>query len=187
MADEATNWVVPAGSGLSKVLDPATLRSCDANTGANVPPNQTFDPSKQKRSDDLVAMVVARIRGAVRNGGRVQVSATPSSVPPEAEQHALVLAAWALTAAKPVMSMVVVGPTGVFSPFKSLVDKAEAWLKDVAAGEPVTEPTDPVGTDGVTAVSDDNPAVTGPVNWGDYRGRKADYATGTEPLDMTTD
>ena len=90
-------------------------------------------------------MAVARIRAAVKNGGQVPLSLTPSSVPPEAEQHALVLAARAMTASTANLGAVVVTMNGgIVSPFNDLVKIAEKWITDTGSGANLpTYPTDP--------------------------------------------
>lgn len=110
-----------------------------------------------QRATEMLRMTVARIRHAVRRGGRSPLSNTAGSVPPEAEQHALVLTADAMTASTPNLGQVVVTPMGgTGGPWKDLVAQAKKWLADVLAGEfAPTYPTDPMQQgDGTELVPD---------------------------------
>lgn len=184
----ATNWKVPTGKDLNKVLDQKIIDAAQANVGdSGTQPTPTVDIGAPLKTDAAVSLAVARIRGAIQSAGRQPLSVTAGAVPPEAEQHALVLAAWTLTGSNPPLSMMVVGPNGVYSPFKTLVDKAEKWLLEVFDGQSVVGPTDPTGQDYTTAITDTNLAISA-ANWGDTTGRAADFEAGTVvQVDMTTD
>lgn len=141
MANLDTDWIVPKPGDLERVISQLVLNAAE----------RTVQTAGTRMTENL-RMTVARIRGAVRGSGNAPLSATPSSIPPEAEQHCLILTARAMTASTPNLGSVLVGPTGaVYSPFDQLVKAAEKWMSDVAAGDyiPVT-PTNPIQTgDGV--------------------------------------
>ena len=94
----------------------------------------------------VLAQVVARVRGTIRDAG-FEVSATAGTVPPgPAEQHVPVLAAWAMVAGAPgVAGLAINGADGAeVRGFADLYDKAEEWLKWLRedADADVTAPTD---------------------------------------------
>lgn len=139
----ATNWKTPSISDLSAFMNAAVLNGAQASS------------TIQER---VLGFQVAKIRGTILNAGRCPLAVTAGTVPPEAEEHALVLAVRALTAGSPLLAPVVeagAGKTG----FGRAVDDAEEWLKSVRKGQSVTPATDPTGADGVTAVSAVNPAA----------------------------
>lgn len=189
----ATNWKTPAPADLQKVMSALVLGATDANTSPNAAPNAPIDPNAARRQQDTLTLTIQNIRGAIQNTGRYPLSVTPGSVPPEAEQYALVLAADIMTAATPRMDMVVASVTGMYVPWKDLVKDAKTWLKSVQDGDSVTTPTDPTGQDYLTPVTADNPAIQA-THWGDMYGTDSQYAAGVNgsnnnfgPPDMTTD
>jgi len=84
--------------------------------------------------------VVARVRGiiATRSRGH-QISLTPGSVPPEAKQHVLVLAARQLIDSIPVMASAISANDN----YPTLYTQAENWIKNIMEGGSVTSPDDP--------------------------------------------
>lgn len=113
----------------------------------------------------LVALQANRIRGTIASVSRVALSVTEGSVPPEGEQHALVLAAVAClnSLAKPLADFAV--PEGL----KDMAKAAEDWIKSIKDGNTVTEPTDP------------DPDWVCRSSYGDYSGEDP------TPVDMATD
>lgn len=157
MADP-TNWIVPKGSDLKKVLDQIVVKAADANTGDDAQVNQPLDPDAAKRSDDAIDLVVQRFLGCIKNAARQPVSLTAGAVPPEAKVHVLVLSAFLLTASKPNLMMIVTPDGAIYAPFNQLVKTAEAWFKGVNDGDiTVTFPSDPTGQDYLTEVTATNP------------------------------
>lgn len=138
-----------------------------------------------------MALAIARVRGAIQTGGRIPVSATLLSVPPEAEEHVLIIAAWSLVAGRQGgMDIVVVGPHGNISAYYNLYQKAEAWVKAAQDGTiSPTPPTDPLSSGVISTV--DGSIVQPGVKWGDLYGTDAEYIAGTAagaaPYPMTTD
>jgi hypothetical protein len=136
----ATNWVVPNTSDVRAVLaDPAVDRA-----------NAIGATDSLTRLDSLLLMTIARVRGVIDSSSRNPLSATASSVPPEAQFHVAVLTARALVNSIPTMASAL-EPGNEFSNY---TQKAEDWLKDVRNGLRVTLPTDPL-----------TPALSGPT-WG---------------------
>lgn len=189
-----TNWIVPVSTDLNKVLSQTVISSIDANVGTDGQnPLAAVDQNKLLRSQEVVRMAINRVRGAIQAGGRIPLSLTSSSVPPEAEMFTLAIAAWEMVAAQPdVGSAVIIGPHSNVSPFYNEYQKAEAWLKSVTEGSTAfTSPNDPAPT-GVNGV-DGYPTPLG-VNYGDVYGTKGLYdavRAGTAPAmaapyDMTT-
>lgn len=125
-------------------------------------------PGGGYRSDAALLGAVERVRGAIVAGGRIPLSLTPSSVPPEARQHTLILAIYAMAAAVPTL-----GPFVASEPFKDLNAKAEKWLERVEEGGVVTTPADP-----------DTTNFSGP-SWGDLYGENTAGVGGQ--VDLTTD
>lgn len=82
--------------------------------------------------------VVKRIRAAIGTANRVPLSATTGSIPPEAEQHALVMIAAQLSASVPQLNDFVASAA-----FKLMHEKAEDWMSEVHKGLNITRPSDP--------------------------------------------
>lgn len=152
----ATNWTVPLITDLDSVLTSVVTNPAD----------ETLTVGTRKSA--TLALIVANIRGTIGAAGRVPLSLTASSVPPEAAQHALILTVQMLVGAKPNLIQAVVGPNGsIYIPFNDLVKKANDWLKGIKDGDTCTVPTDP-DTDFV-----------GGIMWGDAYGADTDYEAGT--------
>lgn len=136
MAD--TDWIAPQVQDLEKVLSQLVLNATERMK------NQPMGASNSRGTENL-RMAVARVRAAILAGGQSALSQTAGSVPPEAEQHALMLAARAMTGSTPNVGSVVVSISGgVYSPFDTLVKAAEKWLADVQSGAVIpTNPTNP--------------------------------------------
>ena len=134
----STNWVVPAAANLDSVMSQLVVNAAEVPQGGNQPP--------QYRSTTLLNTAgIAVIRAAIQTGGRTPLSATASSVPPEAEVHAYVLTVDTMTASTPNLGMVVIsmnGSTG--GPWSDLVRAAKKFVADCRAGLNVTPPVDPV-------------------------------------------
>ncbi len=99
-----------------------------------------------ERLTPVLAQVVARVRGAIRDAKKQAVSATAGTVPPgPAEQHVPVLAAWAMVSGAPgTAGLAINGVDGAEQRgFTDLYDRAEEWLKAVSEGTLLVEaPTD---------------------------------------------
>lgn len=183
----STNWKTLTGANVVKVVARLVVKNSQENTGSDVMPGLPFDPGAENRADELVRMVVDDFRGAIQIGGRVPVSLTESTVPPDCERDALNFAAYQLFNSIPTLQMAVLTEKGAVSPFAKFYDAAMKRLENIRKGEAVVPPTDPCGVDYVTAVSDTNPAVCG-VSWSDMRMTDKEYADGdVAELDMTTD
>lgn len=136
----------------------------------------------KKRITGAIAMVTQRMRGAIQAAGRFPLAVTASTIPPEAVQHACVLAVQLVVGSQPTLIAAIVTPGGVYSPFDKMVGVAEKWITSVMEGGPVTYPTDPTGSDYATPADPAlNPVPSG-VRWGDSEGQDSDTG-GT--LDMT--
>ena len=117
-------WTVPTKDNVQDFMAVAVL------DGTNATP---FGGSE--RISQVLAAVVARVRGAIEAGGKVGLSATAMSVPPEAVQHTLVLTAEAMVASTPQVDRFTMGDA-----FVRMVERAEKWLQDVQSGD--VEPTE---------------------------------------------
>ncbi len=125
----ATNWIVPVSDDLSIVLAQPVI-------------DKAIEVGKVDASTtvaDVLALVVARVRGVIRNNSRNQLSATAGSIPPESKQHVLILTARQLIDAIPGMSATM----ATSEEFGKLYTKAEDWLTDIKKGGNVTVPSDP--------------------------------------------
>lgn len=133
-----SNWAVPSSADLAVVMNTQVLLPTSPNAVA------------------ALALAVGRVRGTIQTAGRVPVSVTAGSVPPEALQHALVLTVALLTGAFPNLASLVDADGGKTG-FGQLVEQAEQWLDRIEKGASCIGPTDPVGMDGINAVSATNP------------------------------
>lgn len=176
----ATNWKVPTGADLNKVLSVAVVTQANQNTANGTAPNDPLDDTAATRRDELVAMAVEEVRGAIQSAGRQPLSVTEGAVPASAVAHTLYLAAWRLLMSTPGVPMVVIGEQAAARRF---YDDAVKFLDALRKGNTIERPTDPTGVDYLTAVSDTNPALQS-VEWGDLYGDAAAYEAGkvTTPI-----
>lgn len=174
-----TNWSVPTGADVRKVLSLLVEEKSNQNTGADYSSADPYNDAEANRRDDLVNQAVAELRGRIRQAGRVPLSVTAGSVPAESVRHVLNHAAWQLVISTPSLQMVIVTEKGVSAPFAKFYEEACQYFDKVATGQicPVP-PTDPCGQDWTTAVSDANPAIQGGVKWGDVLADDTDYDAG---------
>lgn len=180
----ATNWKVLTGDDLWKVVSRAVVKKVDEDVDGDTYTNNAIDTSLTTRAKECVRMAIQEIRANIQKGGRVGFSLTPDSVPPEAEWHALAIAAYRLCLPVPGLLAVVMNEGGVFSPLGKMHADALAWCKRTDDGGPVTPPSDPTGEDYETAVSDTNLAVQA-IRWGDAGGTSRAGTAGQ--VDVTTD
>jgi hypothetical protein len=128
----ATNWIIPTESGLTSLLDGIVLKPV----------------SGLGRGSKVVAMAVARIRGAISTGNRTPLSLTAGSIPAEAESHCYYLAIWFLVPSTPPLAQYVINPPGSGKSAMMLgIEDAQQYLKDLKAGQPSEYPSDPQLTD----------------------------------------
>lgn len=175
----ATNWTAPTGADLALVLNWSLILKANQNLAddaANAD-QARVDLDAANRRNELVAMAVEEVRGAIRSGGRYPLAVTASTIPPEGKRHVLNLAAWQLINSTPNLNMAILTEKGVSMPFAQFYQDAKAWLAGLDRGGSLTRPTDPTGIDYVTAVSDTNPAIES-ISWGDLYGTDAQYAAG---------
>lgn len=142
MADE-TNWITLTGSDLGEVLCLEVQQSQNETIGATAQPGAPLDPQQANRRDALLATVIAEVRGAIDAGGRIPISATPGTIPPEAKRHALNLVAFQMVASLPNLKMFIVFEGGTYSPSATLAKNAEAFILALRKGEQVTYPSNP--------------------------------------------
>ncbi len=125
----STNWIVPVAADLSIILAQPVI-------------DKAIEVGKVDASTtvaDIMALVVARVRGVIKNNSRNQLSATVGSIPPESKQHVLILTAHQLIDSIPGMSATM----STSEEFGKLYTKAEDWLKEIKEGGNVTVPSDP--------------------------------------------
>jgi hypothetical protein len=174
----ATNWITLTGADIRLVLAAAAQDQTNENTAEGTEAGSEVDLGADNRRDLLVEDAVIRIRAAIANGQRIPISVTPDTIPPEAKLHALYLAAMPLVQSMPGLAKsLLIGEDGRKTSFERSYDRAEQFLTDVMGGMNVTYPTDPVGEDGETAVTDDNPLYSA-VRYGSL--------TNVEEADLTT-
>ena len=175
----ATNWTAPTGADLALVLNWSLILKANQNLAddaANAD-QARVDLDAANRRNELVAMAVEEVRGAIRSGGRYPLAVTAGTIPPEGKRHVLNLAAWQLINSTPNLNMAILTEKGVSMPFAQFYQDAKAWLAGRVKGGSITRPTDPTGIDYTTAVSDSNPAISG-VEWSDLYGTAEQYAAG---------
>lgn len=139
-----------------EVLNVDVLNRADGNV---IPDAQPDDPNTQPgnaevplRSTLLVRRMVVNVRAAIRNAGHTPLSILADSVPPEAAEHVLNMAAWRLVNSTPNLQMVVITEKGVYAPLADLNKSGEKWLANIPK-QGVTPPIDPCGEDWTTAVT----------------------------------
>jgi len=123
-------WQIPTAADVQTLM----------HSGVIAAGNEKDDQTSNERLPGLLGLVVARVRGAIDAGGKVALSATEGSVPPEGMFHTIVLTVNALSASTPDLARFALGDA-----FQKLVQGAEDWLKAVQEGKMmVSEPGDPV-------------------------------------------
>lgn len=153
-----TNWITLTGADIGKVLTAKAEEAVNENLGDDVEIGSELNLDAANRRNALVTLAIRRVRAAILNGNRVPISYTADTVPPEAEIHTLMLAAMPLVQSTPSLAKeFLVGQDGRKTSFERMYDRAEQFLIDIGKGFNVTEPTDPIGEDGVNAESDVNP------------------------------
>jgi hypothetical protein len=162
---------------LWQVVSRDLVLKCDEDSAGGKDESNDFNETLDTRAEKAVDHAVAEIRGAIESAGRYPLSVTAGGVPPEAFNHALVMAAWRLCAIKPSLLAVLLADGGEASPMKSLYREAQEWLKMARAGGSLVLPADPTGEDYSTAVSASNPAISG-IRWGDSLADDAEYEAG---------
>ena len=172
-------WVTVTGDDIRKVLSLEVEQAANENTGADVVAGTAFDSEAANRRDDIVEMVVAEVRGAIKQGGITPLSLTAGTIPPVLKAHALYIAAWRLAMSVPNLKMIILSEAGVSAPFAKFREAAEAMLERVRSGKiNVDYPTDP-------EVDEDGNVIPRPVSWGDVQGTSVLGTAGG--FDMTTD
>lgn len=173
-----SNWVVPVGKDVNKVISLTVAKDVNENTTDEATPGDEVDLELPNRRDELVAMAVTEVRGAIRSAGRFAYAVTANSVPPEGERYTLMLAAFPLVLSTPSLAKAFMsGDGGTKTTFERMYDEACAWVKGLNEGNSFTEPTDPVGEDWTTAVTASNKAING-VSWADNVANDTEYAAG---------
>lgn len=113
------------------------------------------------RSTMLLEQMVRKVRAAIQNAGHTPLSVTPGSVPPEAFDHVVYMAAWRLVNSKAGLQMVVLTENGAYAPLATFNKAAEEWMDGRVEGgrriggiatHAITPPTDPCGRDWVNPV-----------------------------------
>ena len=178
----ATNWIIPTGNSIAKVLTALVRQKANQNIDPDVKDTDAFDPDMPNRADAIVAMVVARVRGGVQHAGRFPLSVTAGAVPPEAEQIVLNYAAYSLVTATPNLQ------SAIMENMKDLLakwrDVGEKYFEDLKNGLSVVHPSDPTGQDYLTAESATNPAPN-LIGWSSLYWTDAEFAQGYT-IDPTT-
>lgn len=169
----ATNWKIPTGRDLAKVISVLVIRKSDENIDtdsvdallASTPPKDQnevpFDAELESRSNELVSTLVDTVRETIQNAGRNPISVTANAVPPKAFRHILNIAAFQLINSTPNLQMVIMTDKGAYSPFQTFYKEGMAYIKRLEDGDPVLPPTDPTGLDYLTAVdANTNPPIS---------------------------
>lgn len=170
----AQAWKVPTGGDLWKVVSRSVVAKADEDSAGGTASGNDIDQSLDTRAKEAVRLAVEEVRAAVDLGNRTPLSQTAGSVPPEAEQHVLYLAAYTLLSFPPSLLQVLVFDGGVYSPLQKKHDLAQKWLESVRSAEQAaTMPTDPETGHGAV------------VRWGDVNGDSTADTAGE--IDLTTD
>lgn len=153
----ATNWITPTSDDVQTLLNSVVAGAANEE-----------DSGGTSRLDKLVPIVVNEVRGAILSAGRVPLSITPGSVPPEAVKPTLVLVVEALVYSTPQMQQFAQSDWLGWT-----IKAARDWIQSIREGQAVTTPTDP-----------DPTFVIGP-DWGDFSGMEISGVAGR--VDLTTD
>ena len=143
------------------VLDAGVLAKCDGNVTPDAQPDDPKDdPSSPNaaplRSQMMLDQMVSNVRAAVRNAGHTPLSILPGSIPPEAFDFVLYMAAWRLINSTPNLQMVVITEKGAYAPMADLAKQASEWVDGKVEGgrrvggiatHAITPPDDPCGRD----------------------------------------
>jgi hypothetical protein len=171
----AQAWITLAGDDLWKVISRPVMKKADEDATGGTDALNNFNATLATRAKESVRMACTAIRMAIDNGQRTACSLTAGSIPPEAERHALFMAAYDLTSSPPSLQQVLIFEGGVYSPLQKRYGEAIEWLKSVQNGQtPVTVPIDP----------DPDTAPSAP-RWGDAQGTSQAGTAGK--IDMDTD
>jgi len=178
----ATNWIIPTGNSIAKVLTALVRQKANQNIDPDVKDTDAFDPDMPNRADAIVAMVVARVRGGIQHANRFPLSVTLGAIPPESEQIVLNYAAYSLVTATPNLQ------SAIMENMKDLLakwrDVGEKYFEDLKNGLSVVYPSDPTGQDYLTAESATNPAPN-LIGWSSLYWTDAEFAQGYT-IDPTT-
>lgn len=182
----AIAWTVLTGADIRKVINATAQTDTNENLADTTEPGSELDTDEANRRNECVEQAVKAVRGAIRSAGRFPFSVTADSVPPEGEWHTLVIAAWRLVNSTPgLVKSFLAGDGGAETPLARMYKEAMCWVYGdgtpkqggLAQGAMFEPPTDPVGEDWSTAVSDSNLAITG-IRWGDSVADDAEYDAG---------
>jgi len=142
-------WIVPTWDHLTKVIATAVQAKANENVGTEVTPEAAYDPDSADRKEELLNLVIAEFRGAIIAGGRIPLSQTLGSVPPECVVHVLSATAYRLVTSTPNLQAVLMSEGGLYAPLAQLYADARHMLKELAAGRVVTMPLDPEDEEGL--------------------------------------
>lgn len=170
-------WTVLTGADLWEVVPREVIEKTDEDAVGGTHEDGDFDSSLDSRAKKAVDHAVAEVRGAIESAQRWPLSVTAGAVPPELVLPTLALAAYRLITVKPSLLAVVMNDGGVYSPLGKLYKEGCDWLAKLRTGANFTAPTDPTGVDYLTAVSADNPAISG-ISWGDSLANDIEYDAG---------
>jgi hypothetical protein len=173
----AKDWQVPTGDDLWQVVSRSVVLKSDEDSEGGSNDGNNFNDTLDSRASKAVDHAVAEVRGAIESAGRYPISVTAGAVPPEGLQHTLALAAWRLVMTKPGLLAIVMGDGGVYAPLNALVKDAKEWIKKLSEGSSFVLPSDPTGVDYLTAVGDENPAISG-IKWGCSLGDDSEFEAG---------
>lgn len=188
----ATNWITLTGKDVRQVLTTIGQEEGNENLADTTRPGDPLEMSATNRRDQAVTAAVAEVRGVIQSAGRHPLSVTTGTVPPDAQWHTLVLAAWRLVNSTPGLARsFLAGEGGAETPLAKMHREAREWLwgkgtpavGGLAQGANAVTPNDPTGADYLTAANDDitsasyNPSISG-IYWGSTDGTSYDYARG---------
>lgn len=156
-----TNWKVPVAADVNKVLSIMVQARSNENVNEDAVADSPLDPSYADRKTALLGQTVQEFRGAMVAGGRIPLSQTAESVPPDVEIHVLSMTAFRLVNSMPNLQMVLLTNGGVYAPFMQMYKDAQAVLAQLRAGLPFTRPSDPEDTAGEVPDTGSGDAIDG--------------------------
>lgn len=157
----ATNWLIPDANSLAQVISASIIASSNENIDADTLAQTLANPDARKawnsalddRATEQIALAVGQFRGAIQLCGKIPLSLTAGSVPPECLKYVLWLAAFGLLSSTLNLKWVIATEKGDLSPMTKQFNQANMYLESVTKGRICVPPSDPTGRDYLTAIN----------------------------------
>lgn len=197
-----TTWLAPSFDDLFQVISAAIIAKSNENidadtlaqTLANPENRKAWDAALDDRATQQLALAVGQFRGAIQLCGKIPLSLTAGTIPPEVFKHVLWLAAYGILSSTLNLQWVIATEKGDISPITKQFNQANAYLELVTKGRICVPPSLPTGRDYLTAINvpwfglaaqnpypayDNTKPLNPPVN-------AVRFGSGSFPVDLTT-